>query len=206
MSWWTIRIRARGSKVIGAGGCGGNAVNHMIQAGLRNVDFIAVNTDSQALREQQRADAHADRRECSRADAAPAAILKSGARPRWRTRSACARCCPTPRWCSSPPGWAAAPAPARRRSSRASRARLGALTVGVVTKPFQFEGRKPDGAGRRRAARAEGRGRYADHDSQPAPALGREPQHVAARGLPARPTTCCCRRCAESRSWSPCMG
>src|SRR6266404_9241890 len=36
-------------KVIGAGGCGGNAVNHMIVSGLRNVDFIAVNTDSQAL-------------------------------------------------------------------------------------------------------------------------------------------------------------
>ena len=36
-------------KVIGAGGCGGNAVNHMILSGLQNVDFIAVNTDSQAL-------------------------------------------------------------------------------------------------------------------------------------------------------------
>ncbi len=36
-------------KVIGAGGCGGNAVNRMIQAGIKNVDFIAVNTDLQAL-------------------------------------------------------------------------------------------------------------------------------------------------------------
>ena len=36
-------------KVIGAGGCGGNAVNHMINAGLRGVDFYAVNTDAQAL-------------------------------------------------------------------------------------------------------------------------------------------------------------
>src|SRR5215510_5445037 len=36
-------------KVIGAGGCGGNAVNHMIASGLRNVDFIVVNTDAQAL-------------------------------------------------------------------------------------------------------------------------------------------------------------
>ena len=36
-------------KVIGAGGCGGNAVNHMIANGVRAVDFIAVNTDSQAL-------------------------------------------------------------------------------------------------------------------------------------------------------------
>ena len=36
-------------KVIGAGGCGGNAVNHMISSGLRSVDFIAVNTDTQAM-------------------------------------------------------------------------------------------------------------------------------------------------------------
>src|SRR5258708_27032056 len=36
-------------KVIGAGGCGGNAVSHMIKQGLHGVDFIAVNTDSQSL-------------------------------------------------------------------------------------------------------------------------------------------------------------
>ncbi len=36
-------------KVIGVGGAGGNAVNRMIGAGLRGVDFIAGNTDLQAL-------------------------------------------------------------------------------------------------------------------------------------------------------------
>jgi len=36
-------------KVIGVGGGGNNAVNRMIEAGLRGVDFIAVNTDKQAL-------------------------------------------------------------------------------------------------------------------------------------------------------------
>ena len=35
--------------VIGVGGAGGNAVNRMITAGLRGVEFIAVNTDKQAL-------------------------------------------------------------------------------------------------------------------------------------------------------------
>jgi len=56
---------------------------------------------------------------------------------------------------------------------------LGALTVGVVTKPFQFEGR------RRMAQAEEGlrdlkkRGRYPDHDSQSASAFRREPQHDA---------------------------
>ena len=36
-------------KVIGVGGGGCNAVNRMIETGLRNVDFITVNTDAQAL-------------------------------------------------------------------------------------------------------------------------------------------------------------
>ncbi len=37
-------------KVIGVGGGGGNAINHMVEAGLTDVDFIAVNTDAQDLR------------------------------------------------------------------------------------------------------------------------------------------------------------
>ncbi len=36
-------------KVIGVGGGGSNAVNRMITSGLKGVEFIAVNTDSQAL-------------------------------------------------------------------------------------------------------------------------------------------------------------
>ena len=35
--------------VVGVGGAGGNAVNNMISAGLMGVDFVAANTDSQAL-------------------------------------------------------------------------------------------------------------------------------------------------------------
>ncbi len=37
-------------KVIGVGGCGGNAVDHMIEKGMTGVEFIAINTDAQALR------------------------------------------------------------------------------------------------------------------------------------------------------------
>ena len=37
-------------KVIGVGGCGGNAVEHMIAKGLSGVDFICANTDAQALK------------------------------------------------------------------------------------------------------------------------------------------------------------
>ena len=37
-------------KVIGIGGCGGNAVEHMISRGLSDVEFLCANTDAQALK------------------------------------------------------------------------------------------------------------------------------------------------------------
>src|SRR3989339_358550 len=37
-------------KVIGVGGCGGNAINHMIEQSVQGVEFVAINTDAQALR------------------------------------------------------------------------------------------------------------------------------------------------------------
>ena len=40
-------------KVIGVGGCGGNAVDHMISNGVAGVEFICVNTDAQALKRNQ---------------------------------------------------------------------------------------------------------------------------------------------------------
>jgi cell division protein FtsZ len=40
-------------KVIGVGGCGGNAVDHMIESGLTGVEFIAINTDAQALKKNK---------------------------------------------------------------------------------------------------------------------------------------------------------
>src|SRR6059058_6530847 len=36
-------------KVIGVGGAGGAAINRMVEAGIENVEFIAINTDAQAL-------------------------------------------------------------------------------------------------------------------------------------------------------------
>ena len=40
-------------KVVGVGGAGGNAVNHMITKGVEGVDFIAINTDAQVLGRNQ---------------------------------------------------------------------------------------------------------------------------------------------------------
>lgn len=36
-------------KVVGVGGGGGNAIDRMIESGIKGVDFIAINTDQQAL-------------------------------------------------------------------------------------------------------------------------------------------------------------
>ncbi len=129
-------------KVVGVGGGGGNAVNTMIDAGLPGVEFIAANTDAQALR----------------VNLAPIKVqlgekltkgLGAGANPRGRPQGCRGGHRADPRisrrartWCSSPPAWAAAPAPAERRSWLELAKELGALTVGVVTKPFLFEGKK----------------------------------------------------------------
>ena len=47
-------------KVIGVGGAGGAAINRMVDAGIENVEFIAVNTDAQALHHSkaQQKDSH----------------------------------------------------------------------------------------------------------------------------------------------------
>ena len=40
-------------KVVGLGGAGGNAINRMVEAGIRDVELIAANTDAQDLRRNQ---------------------------------------------------------------------------------------------------------------------------------------------------------
>ena len=127
-------------KVIGCGGSGGNAVNTMIDFGLEGVEFIVVNTDAQALNNNA-APTRLKSATPSRAASAPARIPSAAARRRWRITRASRSSSAARTWSSSPRAWAAAPAPARLRSSRSSPGR-GALTVGVVTKPFLFEGRQ----------------------------------------------------------------
>ena len=77
-------------KVIGVGGCGGNAVDHMINNGVQGVEFISMNTDAQALK------GTSPRARCSSAAASPrgsarAPIPMSAARPPRRTASASPR-------------------------------------------------------------------------------------------------------------------
>ena len=128
-------------KVIGAGGCGGNAVNHMIDVGLRNVDFIAVNTDIQALQNN-----HAPMRvqigpEITRGRGTggnPEIGRKAALEDEDRIREILSEAEMVFVTAGMGGGTGTGSAPVIARIAR----ELGALTVGVVTKPFQFEGRR----------------------------------------------------------------
>ncbi|HEX5031333.1 MAG TPA: cell division protein FtsZ [Candidatus Eisenbacteria bacterium] len=128
-------------KVIGVGGAGGNAVNRMMEAGLRGVDFIAANTDAQVL-DQSRCPKRIQLgtgitkglgsganpnvgREAAEEDEAAIAEALGGADMVFVTAGM-----------GGGTGTGAAPVVARVARS------MGALTVAVVTRPFEFEGRR----------------------------------------------------------------
>ncbi|HPZ48479.1 MAG TPA: cell division protein FtsZ, partial [Propionibacteriaceae bacterium] len=128
-------------KVVGVGGGGVNAVNRMIEAGLRGVEFIAVNTDAQALLMSD-ADVKLDiGRELTRG-------LGAGADPSKGRQAAedhaediedvlkGADMVFVTAGEGGGTGTGGAPIVARIARS------LGALTIGVVTRPFGFEGRR----------------------------------------------------------------
>ena len=134
-------------KVVGIGGGGVNAVNRMIEEGLRGVEFIAINTDAQALLMSD-ADVKLDvGRELTRG-------LGAGANPEVGARAAedhreeieevlkGADMVFVTAGEGGGTGTGGAPIVANMARS------LGALTIGVVTRPFGFEGK-------RRAAQAE---------------------------------------------------
>ncbi len=128
-------------KVIGAGGCGGNAVNHMIAAGLRNVDFIAVNTDTQALQNNKAPLCIQMGTQLTRGRGTggnPEIGRKAALEDEDRLREVLAEAEMVFVTAGMGGGTGTGSAPVIARIARES----GALTVGVVTKPFQFEGRK----------------------------------------------------------------
>ena len=103
-------------KIVGIGGGGVNAVHRMIEAGLQGVEFIAVNTDAQALLMSD-ADVKLDiGRELTRGLGA-GANPRSAAQPPSSTTPRSPRSSTRPTWSSSPPARAAAPAPAPHPSS-----------------------------------------------------------------------------------------
>ena len=179
-------------KVIGVGGGGGNALNTMIDVGAvrRRVHRRQHRRPGAQSTTWRRSRSSSARR--SRAASAAARIPTAAALRPSRPGIVCARSCSrAPTWCSSPRAWAAAPARAAAPIIAEVAREIGALTVGVVTKPFPFEGRvriQARGAGHRRAAQ---RGRHPDHDPEPAPArAGRQADRGAATRSSSR-TTCC---------------
>lgn len=128
-------------KVIGCGGGGNNAVNRMIEEGLKNVEFIGINTDKQALALSKASQKIQLGEKLTRG-------LGAGANPEIGRKAAeeskeeivqvlkGADMVFITAGMGGGTGTGAAPVVAEIAKS------MGILTVGVVTKPFQFEGRK----------------------------------------------------------------
>ncbi len=128
-------------KVIGAGGCGGNAVNHMIAAGLKNVEFIAVNTDLQALQLSKAPLKLQIGQSITRGRGTggnPEIGRKAALEDEERLRECLTGSEMVFVTAGMGGGTGTGSAPVIARLAREA----GALTVGVVTKPFQFEGRR----------------------------------------------------------------
>lgn len=128
-------------KVIGVGGGGNNAVNRMIIAGLKGVEFISVNTDAQALHLAQtsvKIQIGAKLTKGLGAGANPDIGQKAAEESRDEIIQALkgADMVFVTAGMGGGTGTGAAPVVAEVAKE------MGALTVGVVTKPFTFEGRK----------------------------------------------------------------
>src|SRR5437879_2891114 len=128
-------------KVVGVGGGGTNAVNRMVDAGLRGVEFIAVNTDAQAL---LMCDADVKIHIGSKitrglgAGADPSIGREAAMESRDELKEALKGADMVFVTAGKGGGTGTGAAPVIAEIAR----ELGSLTVGVVTRPFGFEGRK----------------------------------------------------------------
>ena len=128
-------------KVVGVGGAGVNAINRMIDAGLKGVEFIAVNTDAQALLMSD-ADVKLDiGRDLTRglgAGSDPEIGRQAAEDHRTEIEEALEGSDMVFITAGEGGGTGTGGAPIIAEAARAA----GALTIGVVTRPFTFEGRR----------------------------------------------------------------
>ena len=128
-------------KVIGVGGAGNNAVNRMVEAGIRNVEFVAVNTDRQAL-SLSKANSKIQIGEKLTRGLGAGANPDIGAQAAEESRAEVAEALKgadmvfVTAGMGGGTGTGAAPIVAQTAKE------MGILTIGVVTKPFTFEGKK----------------------------------------------------------------
>ena len=128
-------------KVVGVGGGGTNAVNRMVEAGVRGVEFIAVNTDRQALLLSDADKTIHIGEELTRglgAGANPEIGCQAAEESRAEIREALADADMVFVTAGEGGGTGTGAAPV---VAEIAREEIGALTVGIVTKPFSFEGR-----------------------------------------------------------------
>lgn len=126
-------------KVIGVGGGGGNAVNRMISTKVEGVDFISVNTDAQALYHSQASHRINIGKGTTRglgAGSAPEVGRKSAEESSEELKSAIEGADMVFVTCGLGGGTGTGAAPVIANLAK----EMGILTVGVVTKPFSFEG------------------------------------------------------------------
>ena len=128
-------------KVIGVGGGGGNAVNRMVESGLSGVEFVAMNTDQQALlnsKATQKVQLGAKLTKGRGAGADPEVGQRSAEESKDEIANALkgAQMVFITAGMGGGTGTGAAPVVAETAHD------LGILTVGIVTKPFAFEGRR----------------------------------------------------------------
>lgn len=128
-------------KVVGVGGGGTNAVNRMVEAGVQGVEFIAVNTDRQALLMSDADKTIHIGEDLTRglgAGANPEVGAQAAEESRDEIREALAEADMVFVTAGEGGGTGTGAAPV---IAQIAREEIGALTVGVVTKPFSFEGR-----------------------------------------------------------------
>ena len=128
-------------KVIGVGGGGNNAVNRMIEHGVQGVDFIAVNTDAQALnlsKAEYKLQIGGKLTRGLGAGANPEVGKKAAEESREQLEEVLRGADMVFVTAGMGGGTGTGAAPVIAQIAR----ELGALTVGVVTRPFKFEGRK----------------------------------------------------------------
>lgn len=128
-------------KVIGVGGGGNNAVNRMIAAGLQGVEFVAVNTDAQALKFSQASTKMQIGTKLTKglgAGANPEIGKKAAEESQDEIRKSLAGADMVFVTAGMGGGTGTGAAPIVAEIAK----EIGALTVGVVTRPFTFEGRK----------------------------------------------------------------
>ena len=128
-------------KVIGLGGGGGNAVNRMVESGVKGVEFIAANTDLQVLN-NSKADVKiqigASLTDGLGAGARPEIGKEAAVESKKEIEDALAGADMVFVTCGMGGGTGTGAAPVVAEIAQA----LGALTVAIVTKPFSFEGKK----------------------------------------------------------------